>query len=99
MNESQLGEVMNEAWYMLPLLCMVVEDGYGRSCGLSWLIGGLIVSKLELEPPKSESSPRKVVRDALFKPSFLGFRYGERCRFSFLVGPIVSITPVFWSSY
>ena len=39
------------------------------------MIGGLIVFKLELEPPMSESSPRKVVRDALYKLSFLGFRY------------------------
>jgi hypothetical protein len=61
---------MNEALHKLPLLCRVVEDGYGRSCGFSWLIGGLIVSKLELEPPMSESSPRKVVRDALHESSF-----------------------------
>jgi hypothetical protein len=62
---------MNEALYRPPLLCMVVVDGYGRSCGLPRLIGGLIVSKFELEPPMSESSPRKVVRDALPRPSFL----------------------------
>jgi hypothetical protein len=37
---------MNEALYMLPLLCRAVEDGY------SWLVGDLIVPKLELEPPK-----------------------------------------------
>ena len=98
-DESQLGEVMNEAWHMLPLLCMVllVEDGYGRSCrfslGISGLMGGLIVSKLE--PSISGSLPRKVVRDALYKPSFLEF--GERCGFSFLVGPIVSTTPIFGS--
>ena len=36
---------MNEALYTLPLLCRVVADGYGRSCGL---IEGPIVSKLEL---------------------------------------------------
>ena len=89
---------MNDALYTLPLLCRVVEDGYGRSCGFSWLIGlivelepqtcesldaelckpslqyggrsgGLIVSKLELEPPCS-SLPRK--DDALRKPLFLG---------------------------
>jgi hypothetical protein len=66
-SESSLGEVINEALYWLPLLCKVVEDGYG----FSWLIGGLSVSKLELEPPMGESSPRKVVRDALCKPSFL----------------------------
>ena len=64
MNESQLGVVMNEALHRLPLLCMVVEDGYGRICGSI----GTIVSKLELEPPKSGSSPREVVRDVLYKP-------------------------------
>ena len=65
---------MNDALYMVPLLCRVVDDGYGRSCGFSWLIlGGLIVSKLELElePPVSESSPRRVVHDVLLEPSFL----------------------------
>jgi hypothetical protein len=56
MSESSLGEVMNEVLYTLPLLCRVVEDEYGRSCGLI----GLIVSKLELEPPR-ESLPRKDV--------------------------------------
>ena len=71
MNESQLGEVMNERLHRPPLLCNVIEDGYGRSCGFSWLIGGLIVSKLELEHPMSESSPRKVVHDALGKSSLL----------------------------
>jgi hypothetical protein len=62
---------MNEKLHRPPLLCRVLEDGYGRSCGFSRLIGGLIVSKLELEPPMSESSPSKVVYDALGKPSFL----------------------------
>ena len=73
MNESQLGEVMNEAWHRPPLLCKVVEDGYGRSCGFSWLIGRPVVSKLKLEPPMGESSPspRTVVHDALYKLSFL----------------------------
>ena len=60
MSESTLGEVMNEALYMSPLLCRAVEDGYGRSCGFSRLIGGPIVSRFELEP---------VVYDALNKPS------------------------------
>jgi hypothetical protein len=64
MSESMLGEVMNEVLYTLPLLCMVVEDGYGRSCGFSWSIGGPIVSKLELEPMMSGPSPRKGVHDA-----------------------------------
>jgi len=68
MNESSLGEVGNEALHRPPLLCRAVEDGYGLS---SWLIGGINVSKLELEPPMSEASPRKVVHDALHKPSFL----------------------------
>ena len=71
MTESQLGEVINEKLHRLPLLCRVVEDGYGRSCGFSQLIGGLTISKLELELPMSELSPRKVVHDALGKPSFL----------------------------
>jgi hypothetical protein len=62
---------MSEASHWPPLLCKVVEDGYGRSCGFSWLIGGLIVSKLELEPPVSESLPRKIDHDALGEPSFL----------------------------
>jgi hypothetical protein len=62
MSELSLGEVTNEALYRSPLLCRVVKDGYGRSCGFSQLIGGPIVSKLELEP---------VVHDALYKPSFL----------------------------
>ena len=52
---------MNEVRRMLPLLCMLVEDEYGRSCGFSSLIGNL-------ELPMSESSPEK---DALYKPSFL----------------------------
>jgi hypothetical protein len=70
---------MNEALYTLPLLCMVVEDGYGRSCGFSWLIG-TIVSKLEFEPQMCE---RKY--NELRNPSLL---YGE---FSWLIGgPIVS---------
>jgi hypothetical protein len=56
---SSLGEVGNEAMDRSPLLFMTVEDGYGRRCGLPWLIG-LIVSKLELEP-----------HDAFRKPSFL----------------------------
>jgi hypothetical protein len=94
---------MNETLYMLPLLCRAVEDEYGRSCGFSWVIGGLIVSKLELEPPMSESSPKMVVHDALPEPSFLcevGCRYGERCGFSFLMGgPIVSTMLIFGSSY
>jgi hypothetical protein len=50
MSESQLTEVMNEALYRFPLLIRVVEDGYGRSCAFSWLVEGLIGSKLELEP-------------------------------------------------
>jgi hypothetical protein len=58
---------MNEALHRPPLLCMVVEDEYG----LPRLIEGPIVSKLELELPMSESSPRKVVRDALVRPSSL----------------------------
>ena len=63
---------MNEKLHRLPLLCRAVEDGYGRSsCGLSQLIGGLIVSKLDLETPMSELSPRKVVHDALGKSSLL----------------------------
>jgi hypothetical protein len=56
---------MNEALYRLPLLCRVVEDGYGRSCGFSWLM-----SKLEPEPPMSESSPRKVVHNAYMSRRF-----------------------------
>jgi hypothetical protein len=67
MSESKLGEVMNEALYMLPLLCRVIEDGYGRSCEFSRLIGGLIVSKLELEPPMCES-PREDEDAAFRKP-------------------------------
>lgn len=43
---------MNEALYTLPLLCRVVVDGYGRSCGL---IEDPIVSKLELEPRKDDA--------------------------------------------
>ena len=50
MSESQLGVVMNEGLYMLPLLIRVVEDGCGRSCEISWLIEGLILLKRELEP-------------------------------------------------
>jgi hypothetical protein len=65
---------MNEALHRPPLLCRVLEDEYGRSCHFHGLIGGAIVSKLELEPPMSESSPRKVY-DALRKPSFIGCRY------------------------
>jgi hypothetical protein len=63
---------MNDALYILPLLCRAVEDGYGKSRGLSWWVV-LIVSKLELGPPMSESSSRilMVVLDALRKPSFL----------------------------
>ena len=57
---------MNETLHRPPLLCRVVEDGYSW---LVWLVGALIVSKLELEPP-SESSPRKVVDGELYK-SFL----------------------------
>jgi hypothetical protein len=50
------------------------------------------VSKLELEPP------RKVVLDALRKPSFEVC--GERREFSFLMGGlIVSTTPISGSSY
>ena len=64
MDESELADVLNETLHRLPLLCRVVEDGY------SWLVGTLMVSKLELEPP-SESSPRKVVHDLLRNPSFL----------------------------
>jgi hypothetical protein len=92
---------MNEALHGPPLLCMVVEDGYGKSCVFPWLIGGPILSKLELEPPMRVSSPRKVVHDAaLRKPSFEGCRYGERRRFSFLMGDlIVSTTPIFGSPY
>ena len=71
MDESQLGEVINEKLHRPPLLCRVVEDGYGRSCGFSWLIGAPIVSKLELEPPMSELSPNKLVHDALGRLSFL----------------------------
>jgi hypothetical protein len=57
---------MKEALYWPPLLCRAVEDGYG----CSWLIGGPIVSKFELGPQMSESSPRKVVYDSLHEPSF-----------------------------
>ena len=78
-----------------PLLGMVVEDEYG----LSWLTEGIIVSKLELEPPMGESLPRKVDRDALRRPSFEGCPYGERRGFSFLMGGIMSATPIFGSSY
>ena len=42
MSVSQLGEVISEALYTHPLLCRVVEDGYGRSCGILRLIGNLI---------------------------------------------------------
>ena len=59
---------MSEALHEPPLLGRVVEDGYG----FSWLIGGIIVSKLELEPPMGESSSRKVVHNALHRPSFEG---------------------------
>ena len=52
MSELLLGVVMNEALYTLPLLCRVVADGYGRSCGS---IEGPIVSKLELEPRKDDA--------------------------------------------
>ena len=61
---------MNEALHVSPLLCREEEDAYGESCGFLWLIGGRIVSKLELEPPKSGSSPRGDDDDALPK-SFL----------------------------
>jgi hypothetical protein len=71
MDELQLGEVMNDALRRLPLLCRVVEDGYGRSCGFSFLIRGPIVFKLELAPSMSESSPM-VVHDAIDEPAFLG---------------------------
>ena len=88
---------------MLPLLCRVVEDGYGRSCGFSWLIEHPIVSKLELEPSMSGPSPRKVVLDAPYDSSFLwwvGCRYGERCVVSVSMrGLIVSTMPTFGSSY
>jgi hypothetical protein len=62
MSEPSLGEVMNEMLYALPLLCRAVEDGYGRSCRFSWLLGCTIVSKLGLEPRKD---------DALRRPLFL----------------------------
>jgi hypothetical protein len=77
---------MSEGLHEPPLLGRVVEDEYGRHCGLSRLIGGPIVFKLELDP-RSDSSP-----DALRKPLFprVGCRYGERCGFSWLIGPIVS---------
>ena len=45
-----------------PLLCSIVEDGYGYSEDIT-------VSKLELEPLMSES--RRVERDALRKSTFL----------------------------
>ena len=67
MDELSLGEVINDMLHWLPLLCRAVDEGYG----FSWLTRGPIVSKLELEPPMSESLPRKVVRDALYNPSFL----------------------------
>jgi hypothetical protein len=57
---------MYDSLYTLPLFGRVVEDGYGRSCGLI----GLIVSKLELEPQTCES-----LNDELCKPSL---QYGER---------------------
>ena len=62
---------MNEAPHRPPLLCRVVEDGYGRSCGFSWLIGDLTVSGLELEPSMSETLSRTVVHDASYKLSCL----------------------------
>jgi hypothetical protein len=97
MNVSSLGEVMNEALYRPPLLCRVLEDGYGRRCGFSW-IGGLIVSKLELEPPMSGSS--LLMYHALRKPSFVGCRYEERRGFSFLMGGLIVLTtPIFGLSY
>jgi hypothetical protein len=94
---------MNEALHGPPLRCRV-EDGYGKSCGFAWLIGGPILSKLELGPPMSESSPRKVVNDSdvLCKSSFVGYRYasGEHRGFLFLMGDlIVSTTPIFGSPY
>ena len=84
---------MNEALHDPPLLSTrVVEDGYGRSCIFSWLIGGPIVSKLELEPPMNDSSPRKVVHDALHKPSFEGCRCRRRRGFSFLMADLIAST-------
>ena len=68
---------MNEALYRLPLLCTVVEDGYGRSCGFSRLIGGLIVSKLELEALYRLPLLCRVVEDTLC---------GRSCGFSSLIG-------------
>ena len=67
MDVLSLGEVMNDVLQMHPLLCRAVDEGYG----FSWFIGGPIVFKRELEPPVSESIPRKVVRDALYTSSFL----------------------------
>ena len=88
---------------MLPLLCRAVEDGYGKSRGFSWLIlKGLVVSKLELESPMSESSTRMVVRGALPGLSLLwrvGCRYGERCGLSLLMEGIVMSTSIIGSSY
>jgi hypothetical protein len=87
---------MNEALHRPPLLGRVLEDEYGRSCGFLWLIEGPIVSKLELEPPMSGSSPLYL---PLRKPCFV-CRNEERCGFSFLMGGlIVSTTPRFGSSY
>src|ERR1700733_10484784 len=40
--EVSLGEVMNEVLYTLPLLCRVVEDGYGRNWKFSWLIAPIV---------------------------------------------------------
>ena len=42
MSEVSLGEVLNDALYMLPLLCRAVEDGYERSWKFSWLIGSIV---------------------------------------------------------
>ena len=89
MSESTLGEVMNETLHMSPLLCRVVEDEYGRSCGSSRVVGGPIISRLELEPVKYDASN---------KPSF--FRRIGCCGFSLLMeGLIVSTTPLLGSSY
>ena len=85
MSEPSLGEVGNDALLRPPLLCKTVDDGYG----FSWFI---------LEPPLGERAD-----DALRKPffntrprkddafRFVGCRYGELSRFSWLMGdPIVS---------
>jgi hypothetical protein len=90
---------MNEALHRPPLLCRVVEDGYGKSCGFSCWTGGLIVSKLELEPPISGSS-FSAMYHALRKPSFVGCRYEERRGFSFLMRGLIALTtPIFGLSY